>query len=58
MKKGGRREEEGKDAEEAGCENRFIIPKLMGFLWSSKVKQWIEIANIAITIVLTGQEGR
>ena len=32
------------------------FPKYNGFLWSSKVKQCIELASIAITIVVTGQE--
>ena len=31
-------------------------PKQNGFEWSSKIKQWIELASIAITLIVTGQE--
>ena len=30
--------------------------KVEQLLWSSKKKQWIELASIVITIVVTGQE--
>ena len=31
-------------------------PKQNGLQWNSKVKQWIELASSAITLIVTGQE--